>query len=368
MPRIVCPHCFERHALKKLHLHCPVECGRDGGVFAPEQGVDGGCPHRKRPQASRWCPTCGTVLEYDYLHTQGQTIALIGASSAGKSTYVGVLVEELRNRVGAHFDGMSVEFVGDLSRQRYEEKFARPLFREGRAPNVTFAAQTEAPAPLLFALKFLQRSRLWPGRDRIRPAMMSFFDTGGENVQDVAEMRRLARYLSSARGIILLVDPLQVPSVGRTVLTDVPDNPMTEQSRVVSQLAALLREEGRLSPSKRLSVPLAIALSKTDALGPTLADHSPLRRAHEHPGVYDEPDGGHVHDEVRAWLQRWYGAEFDNIVANNFSNYRYFGFSALGTPPEGRILSASGVHPVRVEDPLLWLLADIGLIGKATTR
>lgn len=358
MAHTVCPHCFERHALKRLDMHCPVECGRDGTTFPAADR----CPHGNRPQPSRWCPGCGTVLEYDYLHTRGRTVALIGASSAGKSTYIGVLIHELRDRTSTQFDGMSVEFVGDLSRQRYDEKFATPLYREGRVPDVTFAAQNEAPAPLLVALKFPRRSRGLFGRDRVRPAMISFFDTGGENVQNAAEMQRLARYLDTARGIILVVDPLQVPSVGRSLPMDVPPNPMLEQSKVVTQLAARLREEKGVSPSKRLTVPLAIALSKTDALGSTLAEDSPLRRHHEHPGAYDEPDGGHVHDEVRAWLHRWYGPELDSIVANNFSTYRYFGFSALGYPPSGESVSPSGIHPARVEDPLLWLLAQFDLI------
>ncbi len=364
MSKTVCPHCFERHAVKQLHMHCPVACGRDAVVFPPA----GLCPHGQRPQSSRWCPTCGTVLEYDYIHTAGRTIALIGATSSGKSTYVGVLVRELRNRVSAAFDGMSVEFVGDRSRDRYEATFATPLFRQGRAPTMTATAQSEAPAPLLFSLKFPERRRFGFGRDGVRPAMVTFFDTAGEDVHGGQEMRRLARYLASARGIILLVDPLQVPSVGHTLAADLAQDAMDEQSKVVTQLAALLREEKRLSPSKRLDVPLAIVLSKTDALGPTVGEHSPLLRRHEHPGLYDEADGAHVHDEVHAWLQRWYGVEYAAIVANNFSRYRYFGVSALGTPPQGEILSTGGVHPLRVEDPLLWLLAEFSLIGAARSR
>ncbi|WP_432570491.1 TRAFAC clade GTPase domain-containing protein [Kineococcus sp. SYSU DK005] len=361
MAQIVCPHCFEQHPLKRLNMHCPVECGREGDTFSAAER----CPHGNKPMTSRWCPKCKTVLEYDYLHTQGSTVALIGAGSAGKSTYFGVLVNELRHRVGDDFHGMSAEFVGDLSRRRYEETFAQPLYREGEAPEMTRESRSAAPAPVLVALKFPQQGRGVFGRDRVKPAMLTFFDTAGEDVRDATEMQRLARYLTSARGIILVVDPLQVPSVGRSIPADVPDNPVVEQSRVVTQLAARLREERRLSPSKRLDVPLAIALSKTDAVGSTFGDHSPLRRHHQHAGAYDESDGRHVHDEVRAWLHRWYGPEFDNIVANNFSRYRYFGFSALGAQPRGRKLVGSGVHPLRVEDPLLWLLAQFHLIDTA---
>ncbi len=364
MAPTVCPHCFERRSLKQLDMHCPVPCGKDAVQFAPADA----CPHGRPPQSARRCPGCGAALEYDYLHTQGRPIALIGATSSGKTTFVSVLVHELRNRVGADFDGMAVEFVGDLSRRRYDEHFGGPLYGRRELPAGTrriAAEKDERLVPLLFTLKFPRRGLRALARNRVDPAMMVFFDTGGEDVTNHEEMERLARYLTFARGIVLVVDPLQIPGVGVRVPGDVPPNPMTEQAQVVSQLAARLRAEQRVSLSKRLSVPLAIALSKVDALDSMLADQSPLRRQHTHPGGYDEADGGHIHDDVRAWLHRWYGPEFDSVVARNFSNYRYFGFSALGLPPVGNAVDPAGIHPLRVEDPVLWLLAQFGHIAIA---
>ncbi len=46
-----------------------------------------------------------------------------------------------------------------------------------------------------------------------------------------------------------------------------------------------------------------------------------------------------------------------------FETYRYFGLSALGAPPvDGDHLAPAGVHPYRLEDPMLWLLARFGAI------
>jgi hypothetical protein len=132
---------------------------------------------------------------------------------------------------------------------------------------------------------------------------------------------------------------------------------------VVNRLAELLRERRGLSPGKRIDTPLAVVLAKIDTLTDLLPAHSPLRRAGEHLGYYDESDGLLVHEEVAAWLSRWYGEEFVTTVANNFATYRYFAASALGAEPETKVrLRASRVNPIRVEDPLLWILGRFGTI------
>jgi hypothetical protein len=96
---------------------------------------------------------------------------------------------------------------------------------------------------------------------------------------------------------------------------------------------------------------------------------SPLHRTPEHAGHYDEADGVDVHEELRAWLEHWFGPSFDNTVAANFAVYRYFGLSALGAPPRDAVrLAESGVHPYRVEDPMLWLLARFGSIKSVKGR
>ena len=43
----------------------------------------------------------------------------------------------------------------------------------------------------------------------------------------------------------------------------------------------------------------------------------------------------------------------------NYSDYRYFGVSALGAEPDyaGGVVAPGGVQPHRVEDPVLWLLS-----------
>jgi hypothetical protein len=358
---VLCPYCFEQSGQKELLARCPQDCGDDATEFLPDG--KGLCPHGREPQRGRLCPKCKEQLEYDYVTTPRRTIALIGPADAGKSTYVGVLVNELRNRVGPAFAGMSVEFVGDPSRQRYKEVFAIPMYEKGDLVDKTQRLRTKHKLePLLFTLKFPGTRRFF-GDARLTAAMMIFFDTSGEDVALADSMDLLARYLDSADGIIVMIDPLQIPSVRDRVSTTASPKPKPEQLPVLIRLAELLRERRQQPATRLISTPLAITLSKTDALASAIPEQSPLRRSGFHNGYYDANDGQLIHEEVRSWLQRWYGEEFINTVANNFSMYRYFGMSSLGAAPvNGNKISASGIHPLRVEDPLLWLLGQFGIV------
>jgi len=51
-------------------------------------------------------------------------------------------------------------------------------------------------------------------------------------------------------------------------------------------------------------------------------------------------------------------------VRANFANARYFGVSSFGRPPQGAAgqQKVEGLAPVRVEDPILWIFHQFGLI------
>lgn len=367
MTELICPYCWQRAKRTKLHLRCPEECQTDAVYFSATAKR---CSHGREPSSARFCPHCHNRLEYDYITTKSRIVAMIGSRESGKSTYVGVLIHELRNNVGVAFNGMSAELVGDSSRNRYRELFAGPMYEKGETVPFTNAIRAERRLePLLFMLRFpkarrpMMRGRLM--RDRLTTAMMIFYDTSGEDILKEERIGRLGAYLDAADGIIFLVDPLQISSVRRAVgdSTPVPEN-APDQVEMIQRLAELLRERRRMAPTKKISTPFAVALAKTDALNGVIPDHSALRQPGPHHGVYDDADGQHVHDEARATLSGW--ADGDNLlhtVNNNFSTYRYFGLSALGVPPPSKTqISPSGIHPLRVEDPMLWLLGQFGHI------
>jgi hypothetical protein len=370
---VTCPYCWHTFKKTQLKFFCSEACpAADRMRFTARESAKGLCPHGRRPVPRRFCPNedCKRALLREYVENRGRNVAVIGSADAGKTTYIGVLLHELQGRVGAQFNGMSLDLLGDESRANYRDRFAKRLFDEGL--NVAKTATLTAGAnidPLIFTLKMRSRS---PFRGGTHSLISVFYDAAGENVLSAQKMDPLARYLESAAGIVVLIDPMQVPELrsryGDAVARSTGGRIATDQQEVIQRLAELLRESAVTSRSKH-RVPLALAITKIDLLRDTFDDESPLRRRASHAGHYDEADGADVHEELRGWLERWFGPSFDNTVSASFANYRYFGLSALGAPPQDtNRLAESGVHPYRVEDPMLWLLARFGYLKSMKGR
>lgn len=362
-PHVRCPWCWQPATPPELHQRCPDACGDQAETFR----VRPLCPHDREPTAARYCPNpdCGKRLEHDYITTPSRIIAVVGSSESGKSTYVGVLINELRNRVGAAFNGMAVDLVGDASRARYDEVFRNFLYDQGRTLRRTDSIRAlHALEPLMFMLRMPRRSR-WSGRDTVTAGMTVFYDTAGEDILDADRRDRLARYLTAADGVVFVLDPLQVSGV-RAAVDGVGSLPGRAQDQVgmLQGLAEVLRRGHGQTGGTRIRTPLAVVVAKTDALVGLLPSGTALDRPGPHDGVYDEADGRRVHDEVRAMLTTWTdGPALINTVQNAFADHRFFALSALGFPPTSpEELSPQGIHPLRVEDPMLWLLGRFGLV------
>ena len=227
------------------------------------------------------------------------------------------------------------------------------------APTITRGQQEAGRVePLVFRLSTERRGLL--ARRGAARTLLSFFDTAGEDLASQSGVEMHARYLASADGIVLVVDPLQLQGARPLaaegarlpVMLTASDTPLNVLSRVTD----LLRHDLRYRPSAHIGKPVAVALSKLDALWHRFDPASPLRRRAEQGPRFDVADSLIVHEEVKALLHDWEGGQMDSLLRHNYSRYRYFGLSALGeTPtPENR--------PYRVQDPFLWLLAEFGTI------
>jgi len=349
---VTCPYCQNTRGTGELLLSC-ARCG-DAAQRFPAAGLRRGrCPHGRPPQARRSCPACEHDLPREYVDSASRTIAVIGSPRSGKSTWIAAVIRQFaKGEVAERFPGMSLDLLGEHSRLRYRNEFERPLLGPESAIGDTARAPTTMPVPNARPEPLLLSLRLRPGS---RPVVIVLHDTAGEGLAAAS----IAARSGAAGGILLLVDPLQLPKVRRVLA--IGQRQRTERAPCFARLCAALREELReelrLPARRKFATPLAIALAKVDTVW-DMFEESPMRLPSSHSGHYVEADGLDVHHEVRSWLGHWFLPEFIREVAENFPVHRYFGFSAMGNLPAGR----SDVSSYRVEDPLLWFMARFGAI------
>ncbi|MFF8424625.1 MULTISPECIES: TRAFAC clade GTPase domain-containing protein [unclassified Streptomyces] len=413
MTTVICPYCFARASAAKLPYRCLMTpsgvrggapCGPEsddawagfmgpgvppaarmrGPLFTPARkvaGLGGGgssvpCPQCGVPTPVRVCGSCHSDLPSDYCDQDSRIIALVGAKASGKSTYVSVLVNELNHRVGQAYHA-SLAAMGQSTQTR-DREMAEDLYERLRLPDATRPAALGFNDPLLYRLSLPRRSLL--GGTGTRHTTLVFFDAAGEDLAGTEAMDRYTRYLGAADGIILLVDPLQLGSVrDRLPVHEGPPLPVVETppQQIAADLAAQLRAHGKGSSRGRVSTPIAVAVTKADMLRPLLDPHSPLLRNAPHSaGTYDGEDRLAVHEELRSLLTDWDSGALLRQLELDFGELSLFGLSALGAPPPADApadVPKSGPQPVRVEDPLLWLLSRRGLLpvraaGKGRAR
>ena len=166
----------------------------------------------------------------------------------------------------------------------------------------------------------------------------------------------MARYLAAADAVLALIDPLRFPDVRERVSLRTPlPSPMRPEQEAVASFnritALLLAGTGQ----QLIDKPVAVVLSKVDALSYLLEPGSPLRKPRPLKPYFDEIDGLAVQEQVRTMLKNWGASGLDETARRHYSRCRYFGASALGSTPTENNRVADQGPSYRVTDPCLWL-------------
>jgi hypothetical protein len=247
------------------------------------------------------------------------------------------------------------------SKQFYNDFYYEPLFKAGRVVEAT--SQDDVP-PLIFPLRFMDH------KNRItKVAAMTFYDTAGENLDLVDRMDVMNQYIPNSKGIILLLDPLQVPGIraqldGKMKLPPKFSDPVAILSRVVG----IIRNVKNINPKQKIDIPIALAFTKIDALEQfgIISPTDCLARESEHlsRGAYVASEHESTKYEMEGILGQFIGKEVMEML-ENFKSWSIFGLTALGSiPNEQNVITSGEVRPRRVLDPLLWILAEKGFIKK----
>jgi hypothetical protein len=387
-PEHVCPYCYEKFTEQAIMFRCtgrPGAAGKTCDLRRDDEGLarvlnyvtpvppvfsgDGRLPRATCPDCGeetshRVCPHCHSRLPLHFGKVDSRMIALIGASQSGKTVFMTVLINELNHRLGGILDAafMSCDDETVKSYRKYDYR----LFEEHALPGKTDPATQSLRQPLVFRLALTRRGRL--GRSREEHIILSFFDTAGEDLTSQESVERNVRYVQNAHAVVLLLDPLQMPGARSQALqeTILPedagrgfDQPIDVLGRVTELLAADV--DPRRRENGKVRKPVAVVLSKLDALEHTFSPGTPLTRLPDARPEFDDEDSLAVHHQAQALLNEWDGPRVDQHMRHYFGCYRYFGVSALGDPPKDRT-TVGDVHPYRVHDPFLWLLSKFGAI------
>jgi hypothetical protein len=375
---VLCPYCFQVWSTKVAAFRCtgsdesrcPREedepLGRLRGEAAPlaprvfsEEGKFGrafavkpGKPVRCRCGAPTRpvCPNCHSDLPQRFAEAPSRSMALIGTKASGKSNYIAVVLHELEHRVGPRFDG-SLMLLDDATRTRVDRELMPRLYGQGLVLEASASARTDARIrePLVARLSL-------GAAGSASHSNLVFFDSAGEDLESLDVLEREARYITQSDGLVLLVDPLQIPAVREELAgsVELPPEPV-DTYKMLGRVTALLREARGIPGDRPIDVPLAIAVSKFDAVRPLLPESHAVFSFPSHDGRFDPQVARSVSAAVRSDLVGWIGERLDTFVKAEFAEVSFFGLSALGeSPVESRL--PNGVAPLRVEDPVLWML------------
>lgn len=281
-------------------------------------------------------------------------ISIVGSLASGKSHYIGVLIDELRNRVIPNILGGSFSETDESIREMYMQKYYYPLYQLHQPLVAT--CPNETPKPLTYETQNPNRKR--------KNLTFIFNDRPGENYGDLMTMTTVNQSICKSSGIILLVDPLQIEEIRSKIDKRVIVQSLVyseEQDEMICRMAHFIRHYGKMQKSKKIDIPVAVVVSKLDAVTELLPHGSIVSQPGNilKTGKYDKEELRIVDEEMRNFLDTWSKGRITRAVEVNFSNVAYFGVAALEKPlNDNGILNDNRCcpRPFRVADPFLWIL------------
>lgn len=373
---IICPSCYHRFSATKIlfrciMLDCPGQMPDEiyfkahrtgetpqGRILFPRQrgfltqaSHSVACDVCQYASHTRICPQCHAELPYDSGRIDQYSITIIGAQTTDRLQYIAALVNHLQYETGKYFN-FTIRMPDDHTQQRWKQEFYQPLLQK-KAVQTLASPDESSSVPLTLRLTFRH------GQKR-RALNISLFDTSGMPSEIPLPPDR---QICFANGIILLLDPLQIPAIRQQIhATELPplDPELAPQSSV-EYLRYLFEQVQHLPGAKKVKTPIVLTLSKVDNLTTLLTPDSALHHPSEHHGHIDLKDLQSVHTEIENYLASWISPHFNQFIHNNFAHYTYAGVSAPGEQP-GSNSNVSIATPLRVEDPFLWILHELKLV------
>ena len=379
--RIVCLHCFRGFSHEQVMFRALEALDAEGYAAARDEELDGhrarfGLPsageleaaldpgdfaesakgHRQGVLVSlrddygnvterRICPYCHNPLPQAAGFQPPLILAVTGQARAGKSTFFTCLIHHIRNSLPRHYSSHCASVDGETGRF-FKESLAVPLLENGTLP-VSALLKEFPDMPIVFNFALASAAP---------DVSIVLFDPAG----DSGYMDIHAHIARSASGIMLLVDPVSIPGLGKRLaeMNDPGFDPLFF-TETVDDFGLMLLEEAQ-------GANVAVVLTKTDMLKAAggeaggFGERSAVFSNYFHRGFFDAGEHAAVDAEVHNFLAETCPNFFNAIKKRHGSRLGFFGVSALGQMPVAGQVSA--LRPVRIGEPFLWLLAEMGLV------
>jgi hypothetical protein len=304
-----------------------------------------------------------------------RVIAVIGARDAGKTHFIAVLINELRKRA-PQLMSATLSSQGDETRNLYAQYYYSPLYEKKTLLPPTDRALRNplVRKPLFYRLEFNRHLSWLPAIRWRRAVNLVFFDAAGEDITEERTLSLHCRYVWNAAALVFLLDPLSFEGVYHRLQGEARASTQREGGSPldnVDRLVDVLEKHGGLAPGKPVQMPVAFTLTKLDALAPRpnepnepepLIDaKSPLLQPGTHEQGVEPDEFERITHEVRSHIGSWQHGLLGHLD-KKFPKAGFFAVSSLGSPPNGT--SAPTPAPLRVEDPLLWILWRLGYVQR----
>ncbi len=363
---VLCPYCLEELRSGDVEMACPL-CGT---VATPTKAdillkklpkcQQAGC--RKQAASERRCKYCSSKLPSDILdYEKYLRFSILGIAGAGKTNFLTTMLHELRHAVGAPW---VLSPMDAATTAQYQDN-DRAVYERGEPVGATPAGMP--PQPQQWKIK--NKSKMT--NTKIPTYSLTIFDGAGEDCEHIDPA--ISRYINGSKTLIILIDPLALSSVRKTISPDIvrwstsAQHDANASADMVDGLAAYIRTSCGIAPGKLIDRDVAVVFTKIDTVRSSFGSARVMQPSpHMTAKAFVKADADAVDAEIRDWLERAGETVFLDAIDTNFrrGKVRFFGVSSFGQPPmgSGRL---GKVVPHRVLDPLLWMLSKENMIPEA---
>jgi len=339
-------------------------CFNDFGIAIDSMGL---------PAPDVACPHCRKKLPTNFLNLDIKILSIVGAPSSGKSYYLSVLAEKLKEVLIQKFSVRMKDLdpTGNMVLTSMKNKlFSATTPEEAILAKTAFEGSmyeryrrfgklVALPKPITYSLSSEKNER---------DTCIVFYDNAGEHFEPGLDIEDSpgAMHIASSSAIFFIFDPAANYSFKKS-LTNSPDPQLLikgridQQDTILSEMEVRIKRVLGISSTSKIDTPLAIIINKYDIWKELLKESlSPYF-------VDNKFDMNAVENNSRI-LREFMMAQEPSIVASAeglSSDVKYFAVSPLGHTPvkiesgqyAGMIApDPAKLNPINVEIPTLWAL------------